>query len=57
MKPDIRTILTSLLSDMNSYYSFFSVNDLDNKNLIHIKLNFFVLSDNFIDYLIIQFEP
>ncbi|CAK91632.1 unnamed protein product (macronuclear) [Paramecium tetraurelia] len=57
LKPDIRTILSSLLSDMNSYYSYFCVADLDNKNLINVRLNFFVLSDNFIDYLIIQFEP
>jgi len=52
-KPDIRTILSSILSDINSYYTYFSVADLDNKNLGNVKLNFFVLSDNFIDYLII----
>ncbi|CAD8121298.1 unnamed protein product [Paramecium sonneborni] len=56
MRPDIRTILSSLLSDMNSYYTYFTVADLDNKNLINVKLNIFVLSDNFIDYFIIQFE-
>ncbi|CAK81173.1 unnamed protein product (macronuclear) [Paramecium tetraurelia] len=56
-KPDIRTILQSILSDVNSYYSYFSVAELDNKNLGNVKLNFFVLSDNFIDYLIVQFEP
>ncbi|CAD8210163.1 unnamed protein product [Paramecium pentaurelia] len=56
-KPDIRTILSSILSDINSYYTYFSVAELDNKNLVNVKLNFFVLSDNFIDYFIIQFEP
>ncbi|CAD8112866.1 unnamed protein product [Paramecium primaurelia] len=56
-KPDIRTILSQILSDINSYYTYFSVAELDNKNLVNVKLNFFVLSDNFIDYFIIQFEP
>ncbi|CAD8209960.1 unnamed protein product [Paramecium octaurelia] len=57
IKTDIRTILSSILSDINSYYSYFSVSELDNKNLGNVKLNFFVLCDNFIDYLIVQFEP
>ncbi|CAD8121972.1 unnamed protein product [Paramecium sonneborni] len=56
MKPEIRIILSSLLSDMNSYYTYFILTDLDNKNLLNVKINIFVLSDNFIDYFIIQFE-
>lgn len=41
---------------MNAYYTIFSAIDITHRNCSNIKLNFFIISDNFIEYVIVHFE-